>query len=177
MKFIIDLGLIVLFFVAYKLYDIYSAISITMIAYLLQFVIQSIIQRKIDKVQMAIAGAVLVLGSATLLFRNELFFKWKPTIIYWLLAIILYTTYKISKKTLLQRLGEQTFPLPEKMWVQLNYAWIIFFTTLGILNLIFTYFFSTEVWVHFKLFGILGLMLVFLIGQGLFISKYIHKPS
>jgi intracellular septation protein len=175
MKFIVDIALIVLFFASYKFYDIYTAVGITMIAYLLQFVIQSIIQRKIDKVQMGLAGMVLILGSATLLFRNELFFKWKPTVVYWILAAVLYGTYLVTKKTLLQRLGNNAFPLPEKIWVNLNNAWVIFFALLGGLNLIIAYGFSTDVWVHFKLFGLLGLMLVFLVGQGIYVSKYMVK--
>ena len=175
MKFIIDVALIVLFFVVYKVYDIYIAIAVTMVAYLLQFLVQTIIQRKIDKVQMGLAGLVLILGSSTLLFRNELFFMWKPTLVYWILAIILYGAYRISKKTLLQRMAGHAIDLPENVWVQLNYAWVIFFGLLGLLNLAVAYFFSVDVWVHFKLFGLLGLMVVFLVAQGVFISKHMHK--
>jgi intracellular septation protein len=172
MKFVIDLALIALFFICYKFYDIYTAIGITMVAYFLQFVIQSLIQRKIDKVQMAVVGLVLILGSATLLFRNELFFKWKPTVVYWLLAAVLYGAYALKKKTLLEQLGGHTLPLPKHVWVTLNTAWVIFFVALGFLNLLFAYLFSTEVWVHFKLFGLLGLMVIFLVGQGFYLKKY-----
>lgn len=175
MKVIIDLGLVVLFFVLYKLYDIYFAISITMIAYVGIFIVQTIVQRKIDKVQMGLLGAVLILGSATLLFRNELFFKWKPTVVYWILAIILYVSYKLTQKSVLQRLGEHSIALPQTVWQNLNHAWVGFFALMGVINLFVAYFFNTDIWVHFKLFGLTGLMLVFLIGQGIYISRHIPK--
>jgi intracellular septation protein len=175
MKFFVDIALLILFFVCYKLYDIYVAVGVTMIAYFLQFILQSFFQRKIDKVQMTIVGLVLILGSATLLFRNELFFKWKPSVIYWVLAIVLYATLKFTGKTMLQRLGEHSLMLPSHVWRQLNITWIIFFSLLGVLNIVIAYLFSTDVWVNFKLIGVLGLMATFLIGQGIFISKYLRK--
>lgn len=175
MKFFVDIALIVLFFICYKLYDIYTAVGVTMIAYFLQFILQSLFQRKIDKVQMAIVGLVLILGSATLLFRNELFFKWKPSIVYWVLAVVLFVAARVSDKTLLQRMGDHALMLSDTIWRQLNMTWVIFFTLLGILNIVIAYMFSTDVWVHFKLIGVLALMFIFIAAQGLYISKHMNR--
>ena len=172
MKFIIDIGIIVLFFICYKFYGMYTAIGVTMIAYFLQFAIQTIVQRKVDNFQLALLGFVLILGSATLLFQNELFFKLKPTVVYWLFAIGFYAAKWFGdKKTLLQRLGGQAIILSDADWKILNISWIAFFVCLGFLNLFVAYFFSTDVWVHFKLFGLIGIMLVFILGQVIFIAK------
>lgn len=177
MKFFIDLALIALFFVAYKMYDIYTAVAVTMVAYFLQFTIQSIYQRKIDNMQLATLGFVLILGSATLLFRNELFFKWKPTVIYIIFAIVFYATEKMGNKSLIQRLGDQTLILPAAVWKKLNLSWIIFFVLLAAVNLIVAYLFSTDIWVNFKLFGLLGITVIFLVGQGIFIARHMEKTA
>jgi intracellular septation protein len=175
MKFFIDLALIALFFVTYKLYDIYTAVGVTMIGYFLQFTIHTFYHRKIDKMQLAMLGFVLVLGSATLLFRNELFFKWKPTVIYIIFAVVFYATEKMGNTSLIQRLGGNAITMPDAAWKKLNLSWIIFFILLAVVNLIVAYSFSTDVWVNFKLFGLLGVTIAFILGQGIFISKHMEK--
>lgn len=175
MKFFIDLALIALFFIFYKLYDIYVAIGVTMVGYFLQFAVQTIYHRKVDKMQLAMLGFVLILGSATLLFRNPEFFKWKPTVIYILFAVVFYATQALGNKSVIQRLGEHAIILPDSAWKKLNLSWIIFFLVLAVLNITVAYLFTLDTWVHFKLFGLLGMTLLFIVGQSFYISKHMEK--
>ena len=116
--------------------------------------------------------SILILGGATLLLKNEIFVKWKPTVVYWALAIALLGSQLFSTKPLLQRLGEGSILLPERIWRHLNTMWWIFFLLLGLTNLYVVYNFSTTAWVNFKLFGTLGLTLLFVVLQSIYMAKH-----
>jgi intracellular septation protein len=112
-------------------------------------------------------GLVVVFGGATLLLRDETFIKWKPTVLYWLFAITLFGSAQFFGKNLIRAmLSQAQMNLPEPLWARLNLAWAGFFAVMGVLNLWVAFNFSTDTWVSFKLFGSMGLMLVFIIGQG-----------
>ncbi len=119
---------------------------------------------------------VTILGSATLLFKNEIFIKWKPTVLYWLLALVLLVSHLTchfrGSTLLLQRLLEKQIRLQTTIWQRLNISWILFFAGLGALNLYVVYHFDTSTWVNFKLFGTLGLTLLFVVLQGLYMNKH-----
>ena len=118
---------------------------------------------------------VVVFGSLTLIFQDETFIKWKPTILYWVFAgSMAFAALVLRKNPIKAMLGEQ-LTLPEPVWGKLNLAWIAFFTVMGVLNLIIAFNFPTDTWVNFKLFGGMGLMLVFVLGQGMLLSKYIEE--
>jgi intracellular septation protein len=119
---------------------------------------------------------VLILGGATVYFHDEALIKWKVTIVNWLFGVIfLFSTY-LMQKPIIQRLMEENIELPQKIWKRLNNIWGVFFLILGAINLFVAYTFSTDIWVDFKLFGMLGITLVFVIAQGVFLSKHIeHK--
>ncbi len=119
---------------------------------------------------------VVVLGGATLVLDNELYFKWKPTILLWLFAAVLLGAQVFMKKNLLQKLGGQNLTLPDHIWARLNKVWIAFFIFLGAINLFIAYQFTTDTWVYFKLFGATSLLLVFMIIQGICLWRYI-APS
>lgn len=174
MKFLVDFFPIILFFVAYKLGNIYVATGVAMLASLLQVIGSRYTQGRFEKLPLITLLTLMILGGATLLFRNELFIKWKPTALYWLLALFFLATHLIGNKPLIQRLIEQNIQLPQKVWYRLNLSWVIFFTALGFANLYVIYHFDTNTWVNFKLFGTLGLSFVFIIFQGLYMAKY-HK--
>ena len=117
------------------------------------------------------------MGGATLYLKDERFIKLKPTAVYGILALFMATSQFIGKKTLVQRLLETNINLPNKVWRQLNCGWVIFFSAMGVVNLWVAYQFSTNVWVNFKLFGTLGLTILFVIIQGAFLAPYIEDKK
>ncbi len=174
MKLLFDFFPIVLFFIGYKTLGIYYATAIAMIASLLQLVIYRIKYKTVDKIQLASFLMVLVLGGLTLTLQNPWFIKWKPTVIYWLFAVVLLASGFIGQKPAIQRMFEQNIPMPNRIWKYLNLVWVLFFTVMGLLNLYVAYEFSTNIWVNFKLFGGIGITMLFVFAQGLFLARYIE---
>jgi len=132
--------------------------------------------KKIDLMLWVSLGLVTVLGGATIWFHNENFIKWKPSVLYWVMGLGFWASQVLFRKNLLQALIGDQLELPPSVWQRLNFAWIAFFALMGLLNLYVAYSFSTDTWVSFKLFGGIGLMLAFTIGQGLYISRHV-KPE
>ena len=132
---------------------------------------------KVDKMLWVSLVLVVVFGGLTLAFQNEAFIKWKPTILYWVFAgSMAFSALILKKNPIKAMLGEQ-LTLPEPIWAKLNLAWIAFFMVMGVLNLLIAFNFSTDTWVNFKLFGGMGLMLVFVLGQGMLLSKYVEEEK
>ncbi|NTV71678.1 MAG: septation protein A [Azonexaceae bacterium] len=132
---------------------------------------------KVDKMLWVSLVLVVVFGGLTLAFQNEAFIKWKPTILYWVFAgSMAFSAYALKKNAIKAMLGEQ-LTLPEPVWAKVNLSWIAFFLVMGVLNLVIAFNFSTDTWVNFKLFGGMGLMLVFVIGQGMLLSKYVEEEK
>lgn len=177
MKLFFDLFSIVLFFVVYKFAGIYPAVLAAIVAYVVQFMFSYIKHRKIDKIHLISLILILVLGGATLVFQNELFFKWKPTVIYWLFAIVFLGSHFIGEKPIIQRLAESNIELPRHVWLRLNVSWVLFFMAMGCANLYVAYHFSLDYWVNFKLFGIIGLTLVFIVIQAVYMSLHLKHDE
>ncbi len=174
MKFLFDLFPILLFFIAYKVYDIYVATAVIIVASIIQVVWFWFKHHRIDKMHLITLALVVTLGGATLLLHDENFIKWKPTIVNWAFAIVFFGSHFIGKKTLLQRmLDSQIEVTKQHVWKVLNIAWVAFFVTMGIINLYVAFNFDTDTWVNFKLFGLMGLTLIFVIGQGIYLARYI----
>jgi intracellular septation protein len=119
---------------------------------------------------------VTVLGGATVWFHNENFIKWKPTLLYWAMGLSFLISHTFLRKNLLQTLMGGELELPAPVWLRLNMAWVGFFTLMGALNLYVAYTFSNSTWVDFKLFGGIGLMLLFTVAQGMYLMRHI-KPD
>ena len=132
--------------------------------------------KKIDLMLWISLGLVVVLGGATVWFHNETFIKWKPSVLYWAMGASFWVSQTFFHKNLLQTLIGDQLDLPRSVWQRLNFAWIAFFALMGLLNLYVAYSFSTSAWVNFKLFGGMGLMLVFTLAQGVYLSRHI-KPD
>ena len=132
-------------------------------------------RRKVDAMLWVSLVLVVVLGGATIYFQSEIFIKWKPSVLYWAMGLALALAPLLAGKNLLQLLLREQLQLPEPIWQRLNLAWVAFFALMGVLNLWVAYRFSTDAWVNFKLFGSLGLMLVFTIAQGLVLSRYLDQ--
>ena len=172
MKFLFDYFPILCFFIAYKVWGIYVATGVAMGASALQVSIYWLKHRRFEKLHVITLAFILLLGAMTLLFHKAIFIQWKPTIVYWIFALLLFSSHVIGSRTLVHRMLNDKIILPLKVWSRLNLSWAIFFLLLGGLNLYVVYHFSTNAWVNFKLFGTLGLIFVFIIGQALYIARH-----
>ena len=171
MQLFIDFLPVIIFFVAYKFYDMYVATIAIIVAMTVQIAAQWIVQRKVNKMLLASGVLVALLGGITLALRDPLFIQWKPTIVNWLFATVFLGSQFIGRKTLIERIMGHAIELDATMWRQLNMIWIANFIVLGAANLYVVYNFDEETWVNFKLFGILGLTLLTAIGQAVWIAS------
>ena len=177
MKFLFDIFPVVLFFAAFKLYDIYVATAVAIAATFVQIGWVWLRHRKVEKMQWVTLGVIVVFGGATLALQDETFIKWKPTVLYWLFGAALAVAALVFKKNLIRSMMEKQVTLPDLVWSKLQASWIAFFVVMGALNLFVAYNFSTDAWVNFKLFGGIGLMLVFVVLQALMLAKYMQDKK
>jgi intracellular septation protein len=177
MKFLFDLFPVILFFVAFKLAGIYVATAAAIGATFLQIGLLAVLRKKIDTMLWVSLGIIVVFGGATLVLRDETFIKWKPTVLYWLFAGALAGAALLFRRNLIRSmLGEQV-RLPDPVWARLNWSWVAFFALMGGANLFVAFSFTTDQWVNFKLFGATGLMLLFVIGQALFLARHVQEEK
>jgi intracellular septation protein len=120
---------------------------------------------------------IIAFGGMTLLFRDETFIKWKPTVLYAAFALALVLTPMLTGRQPMKALMGSQLQLPDPVWRQLTLLWMVFFLLMAILNLVVAYSFSLDVWVNFKLFGSLGLTLVFVVAQGLWLSRHMKDSD
>ncbi len=172
MKTLLEFFPIILFFIAYKLYDIYVATAVVIGATIVQVLAYWIKYRKVETMQWVTLGLILVMGGATLYLQNEQFIKWKLTIIEWLFGGVFLISQFVGPKTFIERMMGSNLELPDPIWKRLNISWALFFIGVGCLNLYVMHHFSTDDWVDFKTFGVPGLMVVFIVIQMLFLYKY-----
>jgi intracellular septation protein len=179
MKFVFDLFPVILFFIAFKFGDIYAATGVAIAATFAQIGWVWFKHRKVDTMLWVSLAIITVFGGMTLIFHDENFIKWKPTVLYWSFAVALAGGTLVLKKNLMRSLLAEQFKLPDVVWSRLNWSWVGFFVFMGFANLAVAFAFdlSTDVWVNFKLFGGMGLMFVFVIIQGLMLSKYIEEDK
>ena len=179
MKFLFDLFPVILFFIAFKAGDIFIATGVTIAATFAQIGWLLLRKKKIDVMFWVSLGIVVVAGGLTLLLHDETFIKWKPTVLYWAFAIGLGGSSLLFGKNLIRSVLESQVKLPDPVWKNLNLAWIGFFIFMGCANLAVAFAFnlSTDTWVNFKLFGGMGLMLLFALAQGLVLSKYSEEKE
>lgn len=178
-KLLYDFIPVLLFFIAFKFYDIYTATVIGITITALQVLITAGWQRRIDKQQVITLIIFVIFGGMTLYFHNPIFVKWKPTVVFWIFALIFLITQFIGKKPLIQHmLGsmlDEKASVPVFVWKKLNIAWTVFFIILGTVNIYIAYSFSTDTWVNFKFYGITGLMVLFSFLQAACLAKYLEK--
>jgi len=151
------------------------ATVVVIVATLVQVLVLKLRGRKVDTMLWVSLVLVVVLGGLTIWFHSETFIKWKPTLLYWVMAGAFALGPLLFGKNLLRLLLGEQLQLPDPVWRRLNWAWIAFFAVMGSLNLWVAYTFSTNIWVNFKLFGSIGLMLLFTLAQGLYLSR--HLPD
>ena len=190
MKQFIDFIPLILFFIVYKISPqavdvlghsfmvggIYSATAMLIASSLVVYGVLYFRQGKLEKSQWLTLIACLVFGSLTLALHSETFLKWKAPVVNWVFALIFAGSHFIGDRLLIQRIMGHALTLPQAVWTKLNIAWIVFFLFCGAANLYvaFTY---QEFWVDFKVFGSLGMTLLFLVGQGIFLARHIHDAD
>lgn len=133
--------------------------------------------KKVEKMLWISVAVITLMGGATLILRDSTFIMWKPTVLYWALAAVLLIGQFVFRKNLIRAMGGQQLSLPEPVWTKLNLSWAVFFAILGGVNLYVAFHFSEATWVKFKLFGVIGLMLVFALAQGFILSRYLETEK
>jgi intracellular septation protein len=176
MKFLFDLFPVILFFVAFKAYDIYVATGVAIAATFVQVGWLKIRGKRVEPMLWASLAIIAVFGGATLALQDETFIKWKPTVLYWLFGAVLGGSVLLGRNLIRMMLSDQV-QLPDPVWGRLNLSWIGFFLFMGALNLYVAYNFSTDHWVNFKLFGGMGLMLLFVLAQALVLARYVEDKD
>lgn len=173
MKLLFDFFPIILFFVAFKVGGIYVATAVAIAATVLQIAWVWLRGRRVEPMLWVSLVIVVLFGGATLLLHDETFIKWKPTVLYWVFALALAGGQLLLRRNLIRSLLGSQLELPDAAWVRLNWSWAGYFAVMGVANLWVAYRFSTATWVNFKLFGSLGLTVVFAVLQSLLIARYL----
>jgi len=176
MRFLIDFFPIALFVIGYKLHGIYAATAVLMAATALQTAVIYGIDRRLPTLQKLTLALVLVFGALTLLLHDERFIKWKPTVLYASMAVVLALALWVWKKNLLRLLLSSHLQLPDPVWARLNWAWVGYFLFMAALNAYVAALYSTETWVNFKLWGY-AFPLLFIVAQGLYVARHLKDPT
>ncbi|MGO3740820.1 septation protein A [Kerstersia sp.] len=178
-KFLFDLFPLLLFFVAYRFADIQTATAVAVIAAVLQILWMRARRQPIEMMQWLTLGIIVVFGGATLWLNEPAFIKWKPTALYWLFAAALLGARLIRGQNLLKKLLGEKVSMPDHAWDKMNASWVLFFLAAGALNLYvaFSGHFSEEQWVTFKVFGLMILMLVFVVIQSVWLGRHMQEGA
>ena len=186
MKFLYDLFPLLLFFAAFKLYDIYVATAVAIVASIAQVGYFWLKHRRFETMHLVTLAVIVVFGGLTLALHNDVFIKWKPTLVYWILAALVLASQWFGRITLIERMMSAQIALPAPVWKRLNLSWGLFFALLGAANLYVAFYYGLgldeetrrNIWVDFKVFGLFGLTLIFAIGQAVFMAKHVQdKPA
>lgn len=185
MKFLFDLFPVILFFVAYKSYDIFVATAVAIAASAIQVSLFWLKNRRFEKMHLVTLGLITVLGGATLIFQDALFIKWKVTVVNWIFGLAFIGSLYIGEKPLAERMMGGSVTLPREVWARLNWSWGIFFIIVGLINIYVAFYYGLEldektreeIWVNFKLFGVMGLTFAFVIAQAFYMTRHIEEES
>jgi len=178
MKFLFDLFPVILFVATYVLTDdLLIATAVIIPASIAQFAYVWFRYHKVDKMLLASVVLVVVMGGLTLILQDDRFIKWKPTALYWLLAAIFALAPLLVRKNLVRAIFEKSIAAPDRIWSNLNAAWVVFFVCIGAINLYVAENYPKDVWVYFKLWGLTGLTLLFVVGQLVVLHKYIKETE
>ena len=175
MKLLLDFFPILLFFGAFKIWGIFVATTVAIVATLLQLAWMRYSTGRTEPMQWLSLGVIVVFGGATLIAQDETFIKWKPTVLYWAMGGALLVGQVFFRRNWLQSLMKSQMALPNHAWRVMLWSWCGFFAVMGVLNIWVAYHFDTDTWVNFKLFGGMGLMLVFVLAQAMYLGRFMDK--
>jgi len=168
---------LIIFFIVYKMVDIYAATAALMVTTGLLLAYNYFKNGKVEKMHVITFLMVFVFGTFTLVLHDDVFIKWKVTVVYALFAIALLVSQFVYKKPIIKQMLGKEIILPDNVWNNLNIAWAVFFVALGLLNIYVAFSLAQEIWVNFKVFGLLGATLVFTVLSGVYIYKYLPKET
>ena len=177
MKFLFDLFPVALFFVAIQIWDIFVATAVAIVATVAQVGFLLLRRKQVTPMLWASLAIIVVFGGLTLYLRDKTFILWKPTVLYWLFGAVLAGRMLGFRKNLIRTLLGEQMRLPDPIWARLNWSWVAFFCFMGAANLYVAYNYSTDLWVNFKLFGGIGLMIAFVVAQSLVLAKYLQDEQ
>ncbi|MEI6897804.1 MAG: septation protein A [Psychromonas sp.] len=178
MKQLLEFIPLVIFFIVYKMVDIYAATGALMVAMTLSFIYSYFKNgKKAEKMQIITLAMILIFGSLTLALHDDAFIKWKVTFIYSIFSIGLLVTQFIFKKPAIKQMLGKEMALPDNIWNNLNLAWATFFAVLAVANVYVAFNLSQEIWVNFKVFGLLGITLLFTVLSGIYLYKHMPQES
>ena len=181
MQLLFDFFPLILFFAAYKWYGIFVATGVAIVASIIQVSVHWLRNRRFETAHLTTLGVIVLFGGLTLMFRDDTFIKWKPTIVNWLFAAIVLASHMGQRRTVLEYLLGEKINLPVTIWRKVNLAWGLFFLAAGALNYYVAFVFRseldpqlrTDLWVNFKVFGLMGLTLAFAVIQMMLVARYI----
>ena len=181
-KLLLDFFPVLLFFVVFKYHDdptegIIAATAVAIVASIIQVAYTRLRHGRVENMHLITLALIVVLGGATIVFRDEMFIKWKPSIVNWLFGAAFLVSEFIGSKNLVRRMMDKAVTLPDAIWFRLNMAWVVFFVAVGFVNVWVVYNFDTDTWVNFKLFGLLGLTVLFVIGQSIYMMRHIKEDE
>jgi intracellular septation protein len=184
-KFLFDLFPVILFFIAYKMEGIFVATAVAIAASALQVAIFWLKNRSFEKMHLITLGLITVLGGATLFFQDADFIKWKVSVVNWVFGLVFIGSGYIGQKPLAARMMGGSVSLPDKIWMRLNWSWGLFFITVGFINIYVAFYYGLElssaeredIWVNFKLFGVMGLTFAFVIAQAFYMTRYVEEQD
>ncbi|MFZ9664455.1 MAG: septation protein A [Limnohabitans sp.] len=177
MKLLVDFFPILLFFLVFKTLGIYAATAVAIVATVAQIAWLRWRNGRVEAMQWLSLGVIVVFGGATLVAQDDTFIKWKPTVLYWLMGGGLLVAEYVFKRNGIRALMGSQLELPDNVWRHLLHAWAGFFSVMGVINLWVAYHFDTDTWVNFKLFGGLGLMVLFVLVQAVYLSKHMKQDD
>lgn len=177
MQLLFDFFPLIVFFIAYKFAGIFVATGVLIAAVLVQVSVQWIRHRKVNSMMLISAVLVLVFGGLTLWIHDEAFIKWKVTVVNWLLAAGFLVSQFVGERPVVQRMMDGNITLERPLWLRLNSMWAGFFFILGAINLFVMFNFSTDAWAKFKVFGVIGLTLVFALLQGMWLASKMPEDA
>lgn len=185
MKFLFDLFPLLLFFAAFRLYDIYVATGVAIAASFAQVAIYWWRHRKFEAMHLITLVVITVFGGLTIALQSDTFIKWKPTILYWIFAALVLGSHFVGAKTVMQRLLGSKMELDARLWRHYNLSWGLFFVVAGALNLYVAFYHGLDqteavrqtTWVNFKVFGLLGLTFVFALLQAVVLARHMKDPD
>ncbi|MCK9532784.1 MAG: septation protein A [Gammaproteobacteria bacterium] len=185
MKLLFDFFPILLFFIAYKLWGIYAATAVAIVASIAQVSVHWWRHRRVENMHLVTLALVVVLGGLTLLLQDERFIMWKPTLVNWLFALAFLGSRFVGEKTLVQRMMGSQIVLPRPIWNRLNWSWVVFFLLLGAANVYVAFYYGLDlsaderrdIWVNFKLFGMMGLTFAFVIAQAFYLARHMRDDE
>jgi intracellular septation protein len=171
-KFLFDFFPLILFFVAYRFAGIFVATAAAIAATVAQIGWSLARRHKVSTMQWVSLVIIVVFGGATLLLHDEMFIKWKPTVLYWTGGVAFLVSLAFGRNLARAIMGAE-LELPAPIWARLCVAWAAFFLLMGGVNLYVAYNYPTASWVNFKVFGSLGLIVAFVLAQSFWIARYL----